>query len=170
MSLRNLVIIVVLIIIVFLWYLFRPERLFISKTVNEKFPEVSSPEQTKSEKSPRILFSGDFHNGAHETKGLATIYELAGGKRVLRFTDFETSNGPEVVVYLIAADDAIDSDTVKNTDHISLGPIKGNIGDQNYDIPSDVDLTKYHAVTIWCQRFGVNFGTAPLTPSQNQKG
>lgn len=170
MSMRNLVIIVILIIIVFLWYLFRPERLFISKTVNEKFPEVSSPEQTKSNNAPQVLFSGDFHNGAHETKGLATIYGLPDGKRVLRFTNFETSNGPEVVVYLIAADDAKDSDAVKNTEHISLGPIKGNIGDQNYDIPSDVDLSKYRAVTIWCQRFGVNFGTAPLAPSQNQRG
>ena len=170
MSIRNLVIIVVLIIIVFLWYLFRPEKIFISKKVNEEFPEVSSPEKTKSDSSPKILFSGDFHNGAHETKGLATIYGLPYGKRVLRFTNFETSNGPEVVVYLIAADDARDSETVKNTDHISLGPIKGNIGDQNYDIPSDVDLSKYRAVTIWCQRFGVNFGTAPLIPNQNQRG
>ena len=170
MSIRNLAIIVILIIIVFLWYLFRPEKLFISKTVNEEFPEVSSPDQTKSANSPQVLFSGDFHNGAHETKGIATIYALPEGKRVLRFTNFETSNGPEVHVYLIAADDATDSETVKNTDHISLGPIKGNIGDQNYDIPSDVDLSKYRAVTIWCQRFGVNFGTAPLVATQNRRG
>jgi hypothetical protein len=170
MTIRNLVIIVVLIIIVCLWYLFRPERIFINKTVNEEFPGVSSSEKVKSGSSPQILFTGNFHSGAHETKGSATIYTLPGGKRVLRFTNFETSNGPEVVVYLIASDDAIDSETVKNTDHISLGPIKGNIGDQNYDVPSDVDLTKYHAVTIWCQRFGVNFGTAPLVPSQNRRG
>jgi Electron transfer DM13 len=170
MTIRNLVIIVVLIIIVCLWYLFRPERIFINKTVNEEFPGVSSSEKVKSGSSPQILFTGNFHSGAHETKGSATIYTLPGGKRVLRFTNFETSNGPEVVVYLIAADDAKDSETVKNTDHISLGPIKGNVGDQNYDIPSDVDLTKYRAVTIWCQRFGVNFGTAPLAPSQNRRG
>jgi hypothetical protein len=50
-------------------------------------------------------------------------------------------------------------------DHVELGPMKGNIGDQNYDIPSTVDLEKYRTVTIWCKRFGVNFGSAPLAKS-----
>jgi Electron transfer DM13 len=49
---------------------------------------------------------------------------------------------------------------------VDLGSIKGNKGDQNYDVPADVDLNKYRAVTIWCARFGVNFGTAPLTSRQ----
>jgi hypothetical protein len=40
--------------------------------------------------------------------------------------------------------------------------LKGNIGDQNYEIPADTDLSKYQACTIWCKRFSVNFGTAPL--------
>lgn len=63
---------------------------------------------------------------------------------------------------MIAAADAEDSDTVKNAKPIELGKLKGNLGDQNYDVPAAVDLDKYRAVTIWCQRFGVNFGTAPL--------
>jgi hypothetical protein len=46
---------------------------------------------------------------------------------------------------------------------IPLGALKGNVGDQNYEVPADIDLRKYQAVTIWCRRFGVNFGTAPLT-------
>jgi hypothetical protein len=163
-SMRNLV------IIVFLWYLSRLQKIFIKKTVNEESPEVSSPEKTKSDSSLKIFFSGNFHSGVHEVKGLATIYRLSGGKRMLRFTNFETSNGPEVVVYLIAGGDAKYSEGVKNADHISLGPIKGNIGNQNYDIPFDVDLAKYRAVTIWCKRFGVNFGTARLAPNQNQRG
>jgi hypothetical protein len=48
---------------------------------------------------------------------------------------------------------------------VELGKLKGNQGDQNYDIPADLELDKYRAVTIWCRRFGVNFGTAPLTPA-----
>jgi hypothetical protein len=91
---------------------------------------------------------------------------LSDGKRLLRLTDFETSNGPAVYVYLLAAKDAQDSATVRNADTVDLGPLKGNKGDQNYEIPSDVDLEKYQAVTIWCQRFSVNFATAPLTRSK----
>ena len=48
---------------------------------------------------------------------------------------------------------------------IDLGPMKGNVGDQNYDVPTNVDLAKYQAVTIWCARFNVNFATAPLNAS-----
>jgi hypothetical protein len=159
-----------LIIIVILWYLFRPERLFISKRVNEEFPRTASVQEKVSAGSPVVLFTGNFHGVAHEGKGTATVYQLPEGKKVLRFTEFETSNGPDVQVYLVAAEDANDNETVKKAGFIHVGPLKGNVGDQNYDLPADVDLTKYRSVTIWCRRFGVNFATAPLTPQQNQGG
>src|SRR5215469_6845808 len=81
------------------------------------------------------------------------------------FSVSPTSNGPDVHVYFVAANDASDSETVRKAGFLELGSIKGNIGDQNYDIPADVDLAKYRAVTIWCKRFSVNFGTAPLNSS-----
>ena len=151
-----------IIILLVVWYLFRPERLFISKTVNEDFPAVSDQLENKSD-TAIILYQGSFHGVAHDTMGTATIYQSPDGKRVLRFTQFETSNGPDVQVYLVAADDANDSESVTNAGFIHLAALKGNIGDQNYELPSDLDLNKYRAVTIWCRRFGVNFGTAPLT-------
>ena len=80
----------------------------------------------------------------------------------MRLTNFETSNGPDVHVYLVAAEDAKDDATVKYAGFIDVASLKGNIGDQNYDLPANADLTKYRAVTIWCKRFSVNFGTAPL--------
>jgi Electron transfer DM13 len=82
---------------------------------------------------------------------------------VLRFTDFKTSNGPDVHVYLVAADDASDSESVTKAGFVDLGSIKGNIGDQNYTLGSNVDLSKYRAVSVWCKRFSVNFGTAALS-------
>ena len=45
---------------------------------------------------------------------------------------------------------------------MELGKLKGNEGDQNYEIPAGTDLNKYHAVSIYCERFNANFGTAPL--------
>src|SRR6185295_4195510 len=136
------------------WYAFRPERLFINQKVNEQFPTASA--------ASNKLASGQFHSGAHETKGTATVFQLADGKKTLRLTNFETSNGPDVHVYLVAAADAKDNDSVENAGFVDLGSMKGNIGDQNYDLPSNSDLAKYRAVTIWCKRFSVNFGTAPL--------
>jgi hypothetical protein len=158
MKMKRYLIILVLIGLGVAWYLFRPEKLFIAKEVNESFPAV----KTVNSSQPMVLAQGNFHSVAHDTKGVAAVYKLADGKRVLRFSQFETSNGPAVHVYLVAADDASDNDTVKNAGFVSLGPIKGSKGDQNYDLPTDVDLSKYRAVSVWCERFGVNFGTAPL--------
>jgi hypothetical protein len=140
--------------------------LFVNKTVNEGLPTAATANPMSTDQSPTALVSGMFHSGAHETKGTATIYQLKDGERVLRLTDFETSNGPAVYVYLVAARDAVDSATVTQADFIDLGSLKGNIGDQNYDIPKGTDLSKYHAVTIWCKRFSVNFGTAPLSDNK----
>src|SRR5215470_5976613 len=143
------------------WAAFRPERLFINAKVNESMPTTNA-----NSSSETVLASGKFHRVAHDSSGEASIYELADGKRILRFTNFATSNGPDVHVYLVAANDATDSDTVKKSGFREIGSLKGNIGDQNYEVPADIDLAKYRAVTIWCQRFGVNFGTAPLSAEQ----
>jgi electron transfer DM13 len=163
MKRRTLLIIACLIVITTGWYLFRPERLFINERVNEEFPKSASVATSTSPTSPVVLYQGRFHDGAHKSDGLATIYRFADGKRVLRFTSFETSNGPDVRVYLIAADDAKDNVTVTQSGFVELGPLKGNVGDQNYELPYDLDLGKYRAVTIWCKRFSVNFATAPLS-------
>jgi len=139
------------------WYAFRPERLLVSQTVNEAFPEGQAG-------SAQTLASGTFHSVLHPTEGTATIYRFRDGSRVLRLTNFKTSNGPDVHVYMVAADDAKDHATVLRAGFIDLGVIKGNIGDQNYTLGSDVDLSKYRTVSVWCKRFSVNFGAAPLTP------
>ena len=154
MSRRMLVVVILAIFAAGAWYAFRPERIFINQKVNEQFPTASA--------ASNKLATGQFHSGAHETKGTATVFQLADGKKTLRLTDFATSNGPDVHVYLVASGDAKDNDSVTNAGFIDIGTLKGNIGDQNYDLPGGVDLAKYRAVTIWCKRFSVNFGTAPL--------
>ena len=142
---------------------FRPELLFVNRTVSEEFPTAPRSSAAGSE-MPQQLLSGHFKGYAHETEGTAAIYDV-NGKHVLRLTNFKTSNGPDVHVYLVAAADATDDDTVKNTHFVDLGTMKGNVGDQNYAVPDSVDLGRYRAVTIWCKRFSINFGTAPLAPA-----
>lgn len=156
MSLRKLIVVVAIVAAVGAWYAFRPEKLFINHSVSEQFPTAAAANQ------PKVVSTGNFHDVAHETKGVATVYQAPDGKRTLRLTNFQTSNGPDVQVYLVANSDATDSDTVTRSGFLSLGALKGNLGDQNYELGSDVDLAKYRAVTIWCRRFSVNFGTAPL--------
>jgi hypothetical protein len=156
MKRRKLIIGLVLALVLALgWYWFRPELLFINSTVNETLPGYGDGD-------PVILAQGQFHSVSHESHGTATIYQLANGKRVLRLSQFETSNGPDVRVLLVAASDADDNAQVEAAGSIDLGSLKGNRGDQNYELPADVDLTKYRATTIWCRRFSVNFATAPL--------
>ena len=141
------------------WYLFRPELFFVDSKVNEGFPEASAE---RGASAGTLIGSGEFRSGAHETKGSARIHQLADGRRVLRLTGFATSNGPDLRVILVAAEGVKDSEDVKKAGWVEVARLKGNIGDQNYEIPADVDLEKHRAVTIWCNRFGVNFGTAPL--------
>jgi len=113
--------------------------------------------------SGAIVETGTFHGVVHKTIGRATIYASSNG-RVLRLTHFTTSNGPNLHVLLIAANDAQDDENflTKKIERVDLGPLKGNEGDQNYTIPAGTDLSKYKAVSIFCEHFNANFGTAPL--------
>jgi hypothetical protein len=163
MSKRNLFIGIGVTVLAIGWYAFRPELLFINKTVNEELPMAQAGSMSMAKKTePMVLAKGDFRGLAHETKGEATVHRLADGKRILRLSDFETSNGPDVHVYLVAAEVAKDNATVTQAGFIDLGSLKCNKGDQNYEVPADADLNKYKSVSIWCARFGVNFGAATL--------
>jgi Electron transfer DM13 len=163
MSKRNLFIGISVIALAIAWYAFRPELLFVNKTVNEELPTAQAGSMSMAKGTePMVLAKGDFRGLAHETKGAATVHQIADGKRILRLTNFETSNGPDVHVYLVAAEVATDNETVKKAGFIDLGSLKGNKGDQNYQVPPDADLNKYKSVSIWCARFGVNFGAATL--------
>ncbi|MBV9155048.1 MAG: DM13 domain-containing protein [Acidobacteriaceae bacterium] len=117
-----------------------------------------------AQEKAQAVEAGTFHGKVHKTSGRATIYQEADGRMVLRLTNFKTSNGPDVHVVLIAAKDADDdANFLKNsTDKLELGSLKGNEGDQNYDIPAGTDLEKYQTVSIYCERFNANFGAAPL--------
>jgi hypothetical protein len=145
------------------WYAFRPERLVVNRSVNEAMPNLPGAW------SAQPLESGRFYSILHPTAGTATIFQMGDGARVLRFTSFSTSNGPDVHVYMVAADDAKDVATVQKAGFVDLGVIKGNLGDQNYRLPSDLDLAKYRAVSIWCKRFSVNFGAAALRSTETSQ-
>ncbi|WP_278102335.1 DM13 domain-containing protein [Microbacterium proteolyticum] len=114
---------------------------------------------------PVDLLSGSFVSHEHETTGSVRVIQNADGSRQLALVGLQTSNGPDVHVWLSAGPVVEGRDgwyTAGGYDHIDLGPIKGNLGDQLYDIPADVDLSVFRAVDLWCERFSVSFGAAAL--------
>lgn len=117
-----------------------------------------------SHEKAKTLYTGKFHGKVHATEGRATVYQQAHGTLLLRLTNFKTSNGPDVHVVLVAFKDASDhANSLKSsTERVELGKLKGNEGDQNYQIPAGTDLNKFAAVSIYCERFNANFGAAPL--------
>ena len=114
---------------------FRPEKLFINHKVNEATPFASGS-------AAQPIFTSKLEGKIHPTSGRATIYKAADGAQYLRLTDFTTSNGPDVHVILVRAEDKqLEQDIVKSQlDHVELGALKGNQGDQNYDLPAATDL------------------------------
>ncbi|MBI4420031.1 MAG: DM13 domain-containing protein [Gemmatimonadetes bacterium] len=137
------------------WYVFRPERAFLDTRVSEGAPAGRVT----------VLLQGGFVSRAHEGRGRAEGLRLADGRRILRLTEFETLNGPDLQVYLLGSADAAGRSDLEAHGFLSLGALKGNAGDQNYEIPAGADLSKYRAVSVWCRRFGVNFTTAPVAPA-----
>ena len=163
---------------------FQPWLLFIDVRVDDEIPAAvatATPEPTPAASAsvepgeqitpappagPVDLLTGSFISHEHTTSGSVRVIENPDGTRQLALVGLETSNGPGVHVWLSAGPVVEGTDgwfTAAGYEHIDLGPIKGNIGDQLYDIPADVDLTVFRTVVLWCVPFSVSFGAAALS-------
>ncbi len=126
-------------------------------------PVVTEPVVTEPP-APQIvtLAQGSFiPRGRYSGEGTAVVLNDGSEQRFVRFENFSTDNGPDLRVYLSNSDANADSGTFDD-DFIDLGVLKGNIGDQNYEIPVDVDLSVYDTVVVWCVRFSTPFTAADL--------
>ena len=116
--------------------------------------------------APEALKSGQFRDADsfHTGEGSATIWDLGNNERTLRFQDFRVRNGPDLRVLLVEHPDPMSRDEVTGggAGFVELAPLKGNVGNQNYDIPPDIDLDAYNSVVIYCWPFRVIFSVAPL--------
>lgn len=125
-------------------------------------PDKPMEEPMPGGEQPTALRSGSFAgaDNFHQGSGTATIFELPDGSRVLRLEEFMVTNGPDLHVLL--ATGAAVSGQADLGEYIDLGPLKGNIGNQNYEIPLDLDLGPYRTVVVYCVPFHVVFATAGL--------
>jgi Electron transfer DM13 len=106
-------------------------------------------------------YSGTFvgvNDGIHNAEGMAKVIRLDDASMILRLENFKATNGPDLYVYLATDKSA--------SDFVDLGRLKGNIGNQNYEIPEGTDFSRYDTVLIWCKAFSVLFGSAELEPQQ----
>jgi hypothetical protein len=147
---------------------FQPQKLLYDHRVDEGLPTAAPASAAGAGSAtaapPAVLATGTFTSREHPTHGTAQVLRLAGGRVIVRLEDFATSNGPALVVWL-SRNPAHGPDGAFDDHYVSLGPLKGNVGDQNYPVPAGVDATAYTSVVVWCARFHVSFGAADLGPS-----
>jgi hypothetical protein len=160
---------------------FQPHKLFIDERVDQDVPTAQPtaapsddgpasragterPETTTAPAEPVEVATGEFVGLDHSTSGTVRVLELADGRRFVRLEGLDTDNGPDLYVYL-STNPADGPEEAFDDQYANLGRLQGNIGDQNYELPADVDPTTYVSVVIWCDRFDAAFGAADLTGS-----
>jgi hypothetical protein len=165
---------------------FQPWKLWQDETVTEALPGVEEPSRvpeappgTSSSPSapsgtpatpsapsgPVTLASGELISHEHSTSGTVKLVRLADGSHIVRLESLDTSNGPDLRVWLTDApvkEGRAGWHVFDDGRYASLGKLKGNKGSQNYALPKDVDPSRYSSVSIWCDRFDVSFGAAEL--------
>lgn len=187
--------IVVIIVGAVVWWLASP--LFLNQTVNDQLPasvnatlppglsrpnaeatmmsaakletkmDDAMPASVRPEAKIKTGTFRDNGDGFHKGSGIARIYAQPDGTYLLRLENFNATNGPDLHVYLSPAADPKTNAQVLVDGYVDLAVLKGNIGNQNYPIPANIDITKQNSVIIWCKAFSVIFAVAPLTPSNS---
>jgi hypothetical protein len=150
---------------------FQPWKLWVDDRVDAPLPTASAaaddeeratPPTTPAETEPAELRRGAFISRDHSTAGTARVLELPDGSRFLRLEELDTENGPDLYVYLSTVP-ADGDEAAFDDDVVSLGRLQGNLGNQNYELPAELDLSRFASVVIWCDRFNSAFGAADLS-------
>ncbi len=128
----------------------------VSEEMMEAMGEMLAPESVKN---GSFRDADSFHKGS----GTATIWDLGTDGFALRFEDFKVTNGPDLRVLLSTHPDPMSRSELEDSGYTELDKLKGNIGNQNYLIPPDIDVDAQQSVIIYCKPFRVLFAVAPLS-------
>jgi len=151
---------------------FQPWRLFTSSEIDEDRPtsvvgtDAATSEPTGSATPPaqdRTLATGEFEDAEHDTSGKVEVLQLADGRRFVRFENLASSDGPDLHVWITDRKSGGDWNSYDDGRYVKLGELKATHGNQNYEIPKSAKLAGLKSVVIWCDRFNVAFGTAPVS-------
>jgi hypothetical protein len=150
-------------------YWFEPWRLVTNTTVSDALApavEITSSSAGTAPAGPTIVLRGTFITHEHDTSGEVRVVRHPDGRHQLELVDLDTSDGPDLRVWL--SDQPVRAGTAgwrvfDDGRWVELGELKGNRGNQVYDIPASADLASLRSVSIWCKRFAVSFGAAALS-------
>lgn len=148
---------------------FQPWLIFVDTEVDDAIPVAVTPATSAPGQPPPagpvVISRGSLISHEHSTSGTVSIIEQPDGSRVLAIEDLDTTTGPDVHVWL-SQGDVVEGfagwRTAAGVPHVDLGMIKGNKGNQVYEIPADVELADYPSVFLWCVKFSVSFGAAVM--------
>lgn len=134
------------------WYLASP--LWIDREVSETLTLTSETV---------TLATGSFNGADSVHRGTGDVAVIkTGAETIIRFTEFDVTNGPDLYVWLVKASQLRGSSDVSESEWVELGLLKGNVGDQNYVVPAGTEIQDFGSVVIWCKQFGVLFASADL--------
>ncbi|MFC6089043.1 DM13 domain-containing protein [Saccharothrix lopnurensis] len=153
--------------------LFQPWRLWTDRTADEALlvpvgttstsgaADRAVPTTSPPPAGLVVVASGPFRAIGYATSGSASLVRLPGGGHAVQFEALDTTDGPDLYVYL-SAQPAEAEEAAFASGFTSLGKLKANRGNQVYEVPAGTDLSAVRSVVIWCQRFAEGFGVAPL--------
>ena len=119
-------------------------------------PEMQDPEA-------EVIAQGEFYGIERDGYGTLLVYRLPDGSRALRFEGFATAPDTELVVWLSEARRPKTSVEALAAPYREIAPLKSTVGDQNYPIPSDLQLDRIRSVVIWCP-VRIAYAAAPIEP------
>ena len=131
-------------------------------TTTTTLPPITTTTAETAPQGPVLLSSSQWISIGHPGTGSVLVYRQPDGSHVIRFEDLEVSNGPDLLVILSASPLVDDRAAYSEVEYFSLGDLKGNRGNQNYEVPPDVNLDEYLTVAIWCRRFNYTFNAADI--------
>lgn len=136
------------------------------ETTTTAAPTTTMPPTTTTTEAtpegPVLLSASEWISLGHPGTGTVLVYRQPDGSHVLRFEDLDVSNGPDLLVILSASPLVDDRGAYSAAEYFSLGDLKGNKGNQNYEVPTEINLDDFQTVAIWCRRFNYTFNAADI--------
>lgn len=128
-------------------------------------PAPESEEAMPELLSPTIYASGDFTeiDAIRRAEGAVTVYQQADGSWLIRFEGFQVRPIPQLHLFLSAHPDPRTPEEVRAEGlGLDWGPLKGDVGNQNYPMPAGFDMSAVQSVVIYALPYGEVISTAPL--------
>ena len=133
------------------------------KEMEEEMPAMADDAQPVMVAQGQFMDADEFHKGT----GTVTLYRLPDGTHLLRFEDFRVTNGPQLHVLLANHAQPVNRADLEETGYVDLGGLKGNVGNQNYEIAANIAIDSVKSIVIYCKPFHVVFSTATLSANES---